>query len=257
MKDFKIKNTQKCIHSGEKFIMSHTFAQDSIFIMLISTGKCKAILNNTDYTLSAGDFLISVGKGTLRYQFSRNSDALFYTIEASVQKGIHIEETFSLNSGVYRCYDIKSAEGTFSKIVREDYLKSPCSDVKLSALFTQLLCILGESHKEVSSVDVEIIRLADDIHRDFTKSICVNSYADKVGLSKDRFSVIFKNRFGYAPYKYQLMLKMNEATYLLTHTDLSVAKISALLGFSSQLYFSSAYKTQMGCSPIQMRKQQL
>ena len=100
----------------------------------------------------------------------------------------------------------------------------------------------------------EAIRLAEDINKDFISEIDVGTYSDRVGLSKDRFSVIFRERFGYAPYKYQLMLRINEATYLLTHTDLPICKISEMLGFSNQLYFSSAYRTQTGYSPTHIRK---
>ena len=81
-----------------------------------------------------------------------------------------------------------------------------------------------------------------------------NKYAEMLDLSKDRVSVIFKNRFGHAPYQYQIMLKTQEATDLLLHTDLSIGEIAEKLGYKNQLYFSTAYRKQTGVAPTDMRK---
>jgi AraC-like DNA-binding protein len=50
------------------------------------------------------------------------------------------------------------------------------------------------------------------------------------------------------------MLRMQDATDLILQTDLPIGKISEKLGFSNQLYFSTAYKKQVGITPSEMRK---
>lgn len=257
MKDFKIIDARKRTFTGKKFTLNHTFSENEIFILFVSSGKCKAVLNDTHYTLSPGEFLISIGKASLSYCFSDSRDATFYCVHASFLEEAFSQDDFSLSSGVYRTLDTRSVKIAFIRILKEYSLRSSFAAIRLSSLFTELLCTLSESLSEHSEAAKEAIRLAEDINKDFISEFDVSTYSDRVGLSKDRFSVIFRERYGYAPYKYQLMLRINEATYLLKHTDLPICKISELLGFSNQLYFSSAYKTQTGYSPTKMRKGQL
>ena len=97
--------------------------------------------------------------------------------------------------------------------------------------------------------------LVKDIHQNFLHDKTdIESYAEKLDISKDRLSVIFKKKYGLPPYKYQLKLKMDYATDLLMHTDLPIGEIADKLGFQNQLYFSTAYKKQVGVSPSEMRK---
>jgi len=254
MKDFEILDARKRTFTGKKFELKHTFLENEIFILFIGTGKCKAVLNDMPYTLSPGEFLISIGKAHLSYCFSDSLDAILYCVHASFSEKTFSQDVFYLSSGVYPTLDTRSVKIAFTRIFKEYSLRSSFSSIRLSSFFTELLCTLSESRSEHSKAVKEAVRLADDINKDFISEFDVSTYSDKVGLSKDRFSVIFRERYGYAPYKYQLMLKINEATYLLRHTDLPIRKISEMLGFSNQLYFSSAYKAQTGYSPTQARK---
>ena len=257
MKDFEIIDARKRTFTGKKFTLKYTFSGNEIFILFIGGGKCKAILNDTPCTISPGEFLISIGEAYLSYCFSDLKDATLYCVHASFLEEAFLQNDFSLSSGVYQSLDERSVKIAFAKIIKEYSLKSSFTTIRLPSLFTELLCTLSESIREHSAAVKEAIRLAEDINKDFISGFDVSTYSDRVGLSKDRFSVIFRERYGYAPYKYQLMLRINEATYLLRHTDLPISKISQMLGFSNQLYFSSAYKTQTGYSPTKIRKGQL
>ena len=117
------------------------------------------------------------------------------------------------------------------------------------------MCTLSSSRIPPDFHFEQVRRLASDINREFRfPSIDVSTYADKLNISKDRFSVIFKKYFGNPPHQYHIMLKIKEAEFLLKNSNLSIGKISDFLGFSNQLYFSTAYKKNTGQTPSQTRK---
>lgn len=254
MKDFEI--TFAGMRKGESFEINHIFSRNEIYILFVLSGKCNATLNEVPYKLSAGDFLTSFHEGLLSYRFTGPREGAFCCVHAKLSEGQLPQESFFLSGGVHRALDHQGIKSAFSKIIREYNVRTELSPLRLSASFTELMCTLSQSRRQYSDAVKEAIKLAHDISKDFTADIDVSTYADRVGLSKDRFSVIFREQFGYAPYKYRLMHKINEATFLLTHTDLSVGEISDRLAFSNQLYFSSAYKAQTGLSPTQARKKQ-
>lgn len=70
-----------------------------------------------------------------------------------------------------------------------------------------------------------------------------------VGLSPSRLSTVFKERTGYSPLNYFLLLKMKRACALLDDTEMKITQISAKLGFDDQFYFSRLFSRMMGMSP--------
>ncbi len=238
-------------NASEREILSdvaytRNFSEDEFFLLYIKSGKARLIINNTLYKMSDGCFALCTGNVKYKFSKSLHTNAFFLHFGAN---------STILPCGVYRCADTKDAEKLIAEINKEFILKKKNCEEILSAMLKNLLVTLSRAIEKESDVDKAINSLALDIQQDFiNRKFNVSEYAEKVNLSKDRFSVIFKNRFSLAPYKYQLMLKMDYATDLLLHTDLSIGEISKKLGYENPLYFSSAYKKQVGVSPTEKRK---
>ena len=223
------------------------FTQDDYFLMYIKSGKAKLIIDKTLYRVTQGCFVLC-SNTTIKYRFSKRHTASVITLDFS-------GNTTNLPCGVYKCADKTNVEKLLGFITEEFLLKKPHSEKLLSSLTESLFVILSRAIEKETEVDKAITALMLDIHNNFLAGkVDVNKYAKMLDLSKDRVSVIFKNRFGYPPYQYQLMLKMRYATDLLLHTNLSIGKISEKLGYTNQLYFSTAYRKQMGKSPSEARK---
>ncbi len=217
-------------------------------LVYVEKGKFNLRLGNTTYkNLKSGHFILCSGT-TLKYRFSKRHPARVY--ELSFLKIPDI-----LSPGVYRCADIVSAKKAFSEIVTEFISANKHRDEKLSVLTQNLFITLSRSIEKDTDRDKVLKDLVKDIHENFLHDKTdVESYAGKLNISKDRLSVIFKKKYGLPPYQYQLKLKMDYATDLLLHTDLSIGKIAEKLEFQNQLYFSTAYKKQVGMTPSEMRK---
>lgn len=253
MNTIKISKALKRHISGAKFTVNHTVPCNKYSIIYISSGRGKLLFNKAEQRIADGDFLLLKSGDTYSLLFAENCDAVVYYAEFEAGEFTDFEKQFSSSYGIHHCNNPKEVTSLFESLIQNFTRKAHLWQIACCAILCQLLC--ASSQKESSYVTDQIYALLDDIHENFISGdIDVEKYAEKTGLSKDRFSVIFKEYFGYPPYKYQLMLKIEEATYLLTHTDLPISKISEILGFSNPLYFSSSYKKQTGVSPKEARK---
>lgn len=94
-------------------------------------------------------------------------------------------------------------------------------------------------------VGMAIHFLEENVERRLT----INEICGFVGLSPSRLSTIFKERTGYSPLNYFLLLKMKRACAFLDDTEMKITQISAKLGFDDQFYFSRLFSRMMGMSP--------
>ena len=78
--------------------------------------------------------------------------------------------------------------------------------------------------------------------------------AGKVHMNKYYLVHTFKEEYGVSPINYMISRRIVESKYLLAETDLSLAQIAQVLGFSSPSYFSQAFRKAQGISPMDYRK---
>ncbi len=255
MNTIKISTALKRHIYGAKFTVNHSVPNGKYLIMYIFHGRGKLLLDKEEHRITDGDFLFLKSGDTFSFRFANKYDSLVYYAEFEADGATDFEKQFSPFCGIHHCKNLREIIFHFERLIQGFIRKSHLWETVCSAILYELLCGIASSQRENNIVENQIYALLHDIHENFiSDDIDVGKYAEKAGLSKDRFSVIFKEYFKYPPYKYQLMLKMKEATYLLNHTDLSISEISKILGFSSSLYFSSSYKKQMGISPTEARK---
>lgn len=81
----------------------------------------------------------------------------------------------------------------------------------------------------------------------------VTLLTEKLNISRASLYTKVKVLTGMAVGNYINKFRIERAVLLLTRTDLSVTEISEQTGFSSQRYFSTAFKQAMGCTPSQYK----
>lgn len=87
------------------------------------------------------------------------------------------------------------------------------------------------------------------IEENFKKDFSVGELAAVSGVSQQYLGRIFREAMNVSPSEYIINRRIREAMRLLTETDKSVSEISQLCGFSSVVYFCTAFKKAKGCSP--------
>jgi len=72
-------------------------------------------------------------------------------------------------------------------------------------------------------------------------------------LSKFHFCRQFKQAFGLSPYQYLLKKRLLHALQLLQQTDINLAQVATITGFSDIFTFSKAFKRQFNAAPSKLR----
>jgi len=256
MQKINIINVSKRELTGKRFTISYNLKENEGYLLYVISGRGTVNINGKRSRFNDNTFLLCKGNDSISYQFSKDDSGELYFVFFSVPEGERFTENRGLENRVYNCFMPKVVTKMFTRLTREFIIRFTHNEETLCCLFHELIYTVALSSEKSSNVTTEIYRLAEDIHNNFMLGeFDVNEYAAAANMSKDRFSVLFKQHFGYPPYKYQIVLKMNEAVALLTHTNLPINRISDMLGFSNQLYFSNAFKKHTGMSPTEARNQ--
>ncbi|MGN0521066.1 MAG: AraC family transcriptional regulator [Eubacterium sp.] len=85
-------------------------------------------------------------------------------------------------------------------------------------------------------------------------SFNLDRLCSEINYSKNYIINIFKEKYSVTPYQYYLERKIDTAKIYLIHTNMSIGAIAKTLHYADQQYFSSSFKTAVGCSPLEFRR---
>jgi AraC-like DNA-binding protein len=77
-----------------------------------------------------------------------------------------------------------------------------------------------------------------------------------VGLSESWFATVFRQTTGKTPLQWQLSRRIDMARQMLSETEMSIAGISAQLGFSDQAHLTKVFRSITGETPAVWRRKQ-
>ncbi len=81
------------------------------------------------------------------------------------------------------------------------------------------------------------------------ENFLVDDLCKEIGVSRVQLYRKVKALLGYNINEYILDVRMQKAKYLLLNEDLSISEISYKVGFSSQAYFATVFKSKFGVTP--------
>ncbi len=114
--------------------------------------------------------------------------------------------------------------------------------------------IVATSHMEQDKRTSWIARNAQAIIHDcIDDPINVQLLAQRLRISPNYLSAVFKSETGMRLTEYITNVKMQEAARLIRETQMSVAEVSVAVGYESANYFSSLFKKQYGVTPSDYR----
>ncbi len=94
------------------------------------------------------------------------------------------------------------------------------------------------------------------LEKNLYNDICVEDVCNGIGVSRSNLKKLFKKYAGMGIMKYYMIMKIDRACRML-ESKMTVSDVSDALAFSSQYYFSSAFKREKGMSPMQYKKKYL
>ncbi len=156
--------------------------------------------------------------------------------------------------------------GEYSNKNALDFSSAPAGSLQLLECYiTELLLILMRGGEELPRADKRdegsrelaqssILELMTDYLKDNVYGdINLGMICQRFFMGKSQVCKLFAEHMGRGPIEYYTELKLTEAKRLLRE-DISVNRVSDLLGYSSIHNFSRAFKRGVGISPTEYRK---
>ena len=85
--------------------------------------------------------------------------------------------------------------------------------------------------------------------------ISLQELSELLGVSRRQLERLFKGNLNCSPCRYYMRVRLHRARQLLKQTTLSIIEIALLCGFVSTPHFSKCYRSHLGISPRQERRQ--
>lgn len=100
-----------------------------------------------------------------------------------------------------------------------------------------------------------IVSIRDFIHKNISReNLSVKEIGEYVHLTSTYVCTIFRNETGTTLNQYITKVRMEQAKKLLLETTLSIADISARVGYSDGNYFGKSFKKYSGKTPSEYRE---
>lgn len=243
---------------------SHNFWE---FLYVIS-GSISATANNRIYTLEPGDIIFhkplefhklqvvsESGTALLISPFSLEGiDANFFKDKifklTENQQKIMQSLLDYLRSASFTEYDTERCLWDF----QPNFSKIPTFGQMVITYYYQLmLSLMSTGYTAYETITPQIIIFQNAVNymnSQITRQPSIDEIAKYCAVSKAGLERIFKKHAGIGIHKFFVILRLNAAAELLQE-GYSVGETAEKLGFSSQSYFSSAYRREFGVWPTE------
>jgi YesN/AraC family two-component response regulator len=107
---------------------------------------------------------------------------------------------------------------------------------------------------EDNGITQKLLTAEQYIRENYSSDLNMAVVSNYVSMNYSFFSYSFKQHTGYSFVNYLKMIRMNEAKKLLTETDMKIVEISTCVGYENEKHFMKTFKSLMGVSPGEYRK---
>lgn len=123
-------------------------------------------------------------------------------------------------------------------------------------IYDALCCLMPSAGllSGTEDADTPAGRAAAFIQEHLGEQLSLGALAAHVSLSPYHFTRVFKKATGYSPYEYIILLRIDQAKYLLKNSPLSIKEIAAQVGYATEISFINAFSQKVGIPPGRFRK---
>jgi AraC-like DNA-binding protein len=156
-----------------------------------------------------------------------------------IEAGMPMETSYTISDIYINRLDVSTTEQELSDIHREVFLEYTKRMQKVNS---------GEAYSK------HVLMCLDLIYNNIYNSIRVQELADKLGLTPQYLSKLFKQEVGVTISDYIMSRRIQAAKNMLKFSDYTPLDIGNYLNFSSHSHFISCFRKHTGMTPRQYRE---
>lgn len=255
---FKLLYVTKSAYDKGWHSTPHTHHFTELFYII--DGKGSFIVQNEEIPVKKNDLII-INPTVEHTEKSNSEDSLQYIALGIEGIAFSLPEDESIGLFTY--------QGDQEEILF--YLEKLLHEVKMTDEHVDLVCrsiieILIVNVKRQKSLNVESHKSEDlkqsvalakhFIKHNYREPITLDDLAEVSHVNKYYLAHLFKEQVGVSPIEYLNKERIEAAKNLLETTNFSITQISESTGFSSQSFFSQAFKRETGLTPSTYRKRE-
>lgn len=147
----------------------------------------------------------------------------------------------------------------FKASLLEDYKNEYRKFLKYEDIFNWIIAEIQDAYQEFESkkkiADSRPIKDAKQyIYDNYNINLTLENVSERIGFNPAYFSTLFKKETGKNFSEYIMELRITNAKTYLIQTNLDVAEIANIVGYSDLKYFSKLFKKETGLNPTEFRK---
>lgn len=242
-------------------------------ICYVKSGEVTLCIDEKSLKLSKNQLLIIPPNHTHYYVSTDSTASAFVICFESVSNILNPLSMvrFNLKNEQIYCLEriIFESENTF-KMNDDDLLEvlaSPNFGGKQAILLQLEYLLICLARQLSSEANCDLVFLSDkNFYADFVgvvisflsenvrERVSLNDICDRMKCSRSFLCKVFKSQTGKTIFSYFNQMKIEEATNMLTETDMSISDIAYSLGFSETKYFDYLFKKYIGETPKAFKK---
>lgn len=259
-------STSKYEGDWQSILHSHPFSE----LFYVVNGNGTFVADGREFPVRKNDMVI-INPHVQHTEKSLQTSPLDYIVLGidglafSCESIVTAQDSLSLHtpSGmVYKCNMPNSKVYAYLNIMleeisrKEENYESVCQNL----LEVLLICMLRNDNLSIiqsnnTLINRECAQIKNYLDAHYAENITLNTLVEITHMNKYYMVHAFTRYAGLSPINYLLQKRIQEGKALLESTTHSIAQISELLGFSSQSYFSQAFKKATGKTPIAHRNE--
>jgi AraC-like DNA-binding protein len=196
-------------------------------------------------TVTAGDVLFLPENGD--YNIMVMAPCSYICIDFSfVKKGLSpcvIKNAKNINKDFYKFY---------YNWINNSPTKIPRAFELINRIYCQLINSRNNAYSKSNEIFTKAVELILQHYKE--PDFNVESLADRLNITTVHLRRVFSHNTSLSPINYINDIRLDQAKILLKTSNLTIGEIALSLGFTDQFHFSKSFKSSMGISPTEYRK---
>ncbi|HHX37324.1 MAG TPA: AraC family transcriptional regulator [Clostridiaceae bacterium] len=235
---------------------------DRCELIFVVKGNAKHIIGGRQYSLISGDLAI-YNAGVLHEEFiDASQDMVVYSLGLSELNLVGLPPNCMIEENRTPVINTLDQHARFSALLETIYEQVSANTEHGAAVAHYfLLALIALIHSEQRLPEKDNIdntstgiSIKEWLDQHYQEDITLQDISDALFLSTYHISRSFKTFSGYTPTQYIARRRIGEAQSLLIHTDMSILDIALHVGYNSNSLFSRTFKSIVGRTPGQYRK---